>query len=676
MNSDVTYLGRVDFRNDTRIFGIKREDRFAHLYAIGKTGTGKSTLLAGMALQDLANGNGFALIDPLGDLAEHVASRVPASRQNDLIYLNVGDVNQPWGYNPLRQVAPQYVALAASGFMEVFKKMWPDAWGVRMEHILRNVLMALLERPASTMHDILRVLSDKDYRKQIARSIRNEPVRRFFEQEYEKFSSSYRADASAPIDFQFGGKRYRKRSPENTRQGALAYEWLQRQYLARGEPERDEKPPRKDDPTFAEFAETWLNDYVRPNNKYSEQIAKKYVLSSSLIPFFGKKPVGAIRGHDIEQYKAKQVQEGFKNKTIMNRLTVLNKCLATAYEWLELEGAPPKIKWPKWTLPQIDYLSPDECDLLVSHTSGVVHEMVLMALRTGMRQGELRGLQWSSIDWLTRTVTVRHSRDDFRRILVPPKNNRMRHIPMDVDLYAILYSRKQDTGYVFRARDGQPFNNDRLNDAIRKLCKQAGLRMIGWHTLRHTFASPALARMLTAPKREMRIRQVMDEGKVLIANLAKGRIGEDSSSLLGGLLVTTLGLAAYTRVDTPAAKRRDFFIYIDEFQSFTTLALANMLSELRKYRVGFAIAHQFLHQLTPEIRHAVLGNVGTFISFRVGPEDASYVVREFQSVFEQEDVINLENYRIYLKLLIDGMPSWPFSARTLPGFSLVQLANS
>lgn len=269
--------------------------------------------------------------------------------------------------------------------------------------------------------------------------------------------------------------------------------------MARGEPERDEKPPRKDDPTFAEFAETWLNDYVRPNNKYSEQIAKKYVLSSSLIPFFGKKPVGAIRGHDIEQYKAKQVQEGFKNKTIMNRLTVLNKCLATAYEWLELEGAPPKIKWPKWTLPQIDYLSPDECDLLVSHTSGVVHEMVLMALRTGMRQGELRGLQWSSIDWLTRTVTVRHSRDDFRRILVPPKNNRMRHIPMDVDLYAILYSRKQDTGYVFRARDGQPFNNDRLNDAIRKLCKQAGLRMIGWHTLRHTFASHLAMRGVPLP---------------------------------------------------------------------------------------------------------------------------------------------------------------------------------
>jgi hypothetical protein len=128
--------------------------------------------------------------------------------------------------------------------------------------------------------------------------------------------------------------------------------------------------------------------------------------------------------------------------------------------------------------------------------------------------------------------------------------------------------------------------------------------------------------------------------------------------------VTTLGLAAYTRVDTPSANRRDFFVYIDEFQSFTTLALANMLSELRKYRVGFTIAHQYLHQLTPEIRHAVLGNVGTFVSFRIGPEDAPYVVREFQSNFAQEDLIQLANYRIYLKLMIDGIPSWPFSART------------
>jgi hypothetical protein len=167
----------------------------------------------------------------------------------------------------------------------------------------------------------------------------------------------------------------------------------------------------------------------------------------------------------------------------------------------------------------------------------------------------------------------------------------------------------------------------------------------------------------------------MDEGKVLIVNLAKGRIGEDSSSLLGGLLLTTLGLAAYTRADIPSTMRRDFFIYIDEFQSFTTLALANMLSELRKYRVGFVLAHQHLRQITPEIRHSVLGNVGTFISFRIGVEDASYVVREFQSYFEEEDLTQLDNYRIYLKLLVDGAPSWPFSARTLPSFELNQITR-
>jgi hypothetical protein len=179
-------------------------------------------------------------------------------------------------------------------------------------------------------------------------------------------------------------------------------------------------------------------------------------------------------------------------------------------------------------------------------------------------------------------------------------------------------------------------------------------------------ADPALARILTAPRRDLHIRRSMDEGKVLLVNLAKGRIGEDSSSLLGGLLVTTIGLAAFSRANLPAAERRDFFVYVDEFQSFTTLAVVNMFSELRKYRVGFTVAHQYLHQLEDEIRHAVLGNAGTIISFRVGAEDAPYLSREFQARFEQIDLMQLENYRIYLKLMIDGMPSRPFSAVTLP----------
>src|SRR5262249_41047550 len=172
-------LGRVDFRNDRRIFGILPEDRFSHLYCLGKTGTGKSTLLENMALQDLELGNGFALIDPHGELVDRIASRVPKSRQSDVVYLDASDPSQPYGYNPLRHVREDRIALAASGFLEVFKKMWPEAWGVRMEHILRNILMALLEQPNSTMHDIVRVITDQKFRTHLAKSVRNESVKRF-----------------------------------------------------------------------------------------------------------------------------------------------------------------------------------------------------------------------------------------------------------------------------------------------------------------------------------------------------------------------------------------------------------------------------------------------------------------------------------------------------------------
>jgi len=178
-------------------------------------------------------------------------------------------------------------------------------------------------------------------------------------------------------------------------------------------------------------------------------------------------------------------------------------------------------------------------------------------------------------------------------------------------------------------------------------------------------ADPLLNRILTAPEVDVHVRRIMDEGKVLLVNLAKGRIGEDSSSLLGGLLVTTIGLAGYSRADLSAERRCDFFVYVDEFQSFTTLALANMLSEMRKYRVAFTVAHQYLHQLEPEVRHAVLGNAGTIVAFRVGAEDAPYLAQEFYGAFEVADLVQLPNYHIYLKLMIDGAPSTPFSAVTI-----------
>jgi len=184
-------------------------------------------------------------------------------------------------------------------------------------------------------------------------------------------------------------------------------------------------------------------------------------------------------------------------------------------------------------------------------------------------------------------------------------------------------------------------------------------------------ADPLLNRILTEPEHDLHIRSIMDKGQVLLVNLAKGRLGEDSASLLGGLLVTTIGLAAFSRADMAQEERRDFFVYVDEFQSFTTLAVANMLSELRKYRVGFTVAHQYLHQLEPDVRHAVLGNAGTLISFRVGAEDAPYLSREFLEEFEPADLMQLPNHRIYLKLMIDGMPSFPFSAATVEPSSLL-----
>jgi len=386
----ITYFAKTNYRNksDTfgeKIFGIKQADRLAHLYVIGKTGTGKTTLLENLICQDIESGKGVALIDPHGDLVDRIAKKIPKHRKDDLVYFNVPDSSQPWGYNPLKHVRADKRPLAASGLLEVFKKMWEDSWGPRMEHILRNALLALLDKPDATLPDILKMLIDDNFRKTVAFNTSNQQVKDFWLEEYPKYSFQFRANANAPIQ-----------------------------------------------------------------NK-----------------------VGAF-----------------------------------------------------------------------------------------------------------------------------------------------------------------------LSD-------------------------PNLYRILTQPEKTIPIRKIMDEGKILLVNLAKGKIGEDSSSLLGGLLVTTLGLAAFSRADIPEEERQDFYLYIDEFQNFTTLSLANMLSELRKYKIGMILAHQFLYQLEPDIRYAVLGNVGTIISFRLGPKDAAFIAKEFDPIFSATDLINLPNYNIYMKLLIDGAPSKPFSATTI-----------
>jgi len=158
----------------------------------------------------------------------------------------------------------------------------------------------------------------------------------------------------------------------------------------------------------------------------------------------------------------------------------------------------------------------------------------------------------------------------------------------------------------------------------------------------------------------------MDEGKILIANLAKGKIGEENCSLLGAMVVTKIQLAALSRADLSEDKRRPFYLYVDEIHNFITLSFADILSEARKYGLNLILAHQYIEQLDEKIRPAIFGNVGTLISFRVGAEDAKYLAREFSPVFDETDLINLPNHHIYLKLMIDGQTSQPFSAITLP----------
>jgi hypothetical protein len=161
-------------------------------------------------------------------------------------------------------------------------------------------------------------------------------------------------------------------------------------------------------------------------------------------------------------------------------------------------------------------------------------------------------------------------------------------------------------------------------------------------------------------------RQIMDEKKILLANLSKGRLGDINSSLLGLIITGKLLMAAFSRVDLPEEERRDFYLYMDEFQNFTTDSIATILSEARKYRLSLIIAHQFIGQLEDKIREAVFGNVGSLVSFRVGADDAEFLVKQFEPVFEMNDLINIDNFNAYIKLMVNNETSKPFNLLTEP----------
>ena len=395
MYNEINFFAETTFRNIKKKFGIKSDDRRRHVYVVGKTGMGKTSMIQNMAIQDIQNGHGIGFVDPHGEAAEELLNFIPANRINDVVYFNPADLDWPIAFNVMEKVDPEYRHLVAGGLMGVFKKIWPDVWSARMEYILNNSILALLEYPGSTLLGINRMLSDADFREKIVNKVTDPVIKAFWVNEFARYTQRYEVEATAAIQ-----------------------------------------------------------------NKVGQFI------SSPLI----RNIIGQVN---------------------------------------------------------------------------------------------------SSID----------------------------------------------------------------------------------------------------------MREVMDKEKILILNLSKGRIGEDNSTLLGALLITKLQLAAMSRVDMPEKERKDFYLYVDEFQNFATDSFVNILSEARKYRLALILAHQYIAQMEEKVRDAVFGNIGTLLSFRVGAEDAEYLEKEFTPEFIAGDIVNLAKYDIYLKLMIDGVAGRPFSATTLSPFSGPEKSN-
>ncbi len=389
---DIAFFAKTNFRNQERVFGIKMDDRRRHMYVIGKTGMGKTNLLENLVIQDIQKGHGVAFIDPHGDTAEKLIKAIPANRINDVIYFNPADQDFPIAFNVMEKVGPEYRHLVASGLVGVFKKIWADSWGPRLEYILRNAILALLEYPGSTLLGVTRILVDKSYRERVVEKVTDPVVKAFWVDEFSKWNDRVLQEVISPIQ-----------------------------------------------------------------NKVGQ------FLSSALI------------------------------RNIVGQTT-------------------------------------------------------------------------SSFD----------------------------------------------------------------------------------------------------------VRDAMDNRKILIMNLSKGRIGEDNSALLGAMMITKIQLAAMGRVDMPEEDRADFYLYVDEFQNFATESFANILSEARKYHLSLILANQYVTQIDEKVRDAIFGNAGTILSFRVGATDAEFLEKEFDPIFLMNDIVNLPKYHIYLKLMIDGIAGDAFSAVSLPPIRLDQ----
>lgn len=292
-------------------------------------------------------------------------------------------------------------------------------------------------------------------------------------------------DSSFWVDFRFDGKRYRKRCPENSHMGARAYEAVLRKRLARGEPiDRMETPAEY---AFEEFVPHWFETYVKTNNKPSEQKTKQVVLRVHLLPWFGKKKLSAINAEQIERYKASRLLRYLSAKTINNHLTILRTCLSSAVEWGQLKNLP-KVSLLNTIPPDRDFLTVEEGVRLVNATDDPMwNTMILLALRTGMRFGEMCGLEWVNVNMELEVITVRRSIVDG--VVSSPKNHQQRFVPFPRSVAEALRRLPKRGELVFSRVDGQPLSHRIAERAIHRACAAAGLRRVGWHTLRHSCAS-------------------------------------------------------------------------------------------------------------------------------------------------------------------------------------------
>jgi len=280
--------------------------------------------------------------------------------------------------------------------------------------------------------------------------------------------------------------RYRLRSPENTQPGAKSYEAVLRRRLAAGEPLKP-PPPTPPSPTFAEFSSQWFETYVRTNNKPSSQRSRSHVLRNHLVPFFGRTRLEAITTARVEEYKARKIRDGLSPKTVNDHLGILGKSLHDAREW-GVPAAAPTLRWLRAPKPAFCFLGRDEAQrLLVAMRSTRWRTMVTVALHTGLRLGELFGLRWQDIDVDRANIAVRQS--IVEGVTGSPKNYRERHIPLNHIVLNALAAMPRTHDLVFHRGDGRPLTCSTAENALRRACNRASLRPIGWHALRHTYAS-------------------------------------------------------------------------------------------------------------------------------------------------------------------------------------------